>query len=116
MSTTTGLCQAVFAVAFEPTALPSLVDQPTSTLLLLLASSVLGAIVNLLTLQVINYTSGLALKLLGVFRNNLPVFFGYITSVVGFLWYTHLQSYPTSPVEVEPDDDKAIELEEGRAE
>ncbi|KAF4684156.1 hypothetical protein FOZ60_008173 [Perkinsus olseni] len=118
-------------------ALQTAADISEATKLVLLQTSMavsclLGVAVNLLTLAVINCTSGLAMKLLGIFRNNLPVvvsvlllqekvstlqFIGYSISVLGFLTYTYLQSKPPHKViDSEPTTPEALELGEGAAE
>ncbi|KAF4716335.1 hypothetical protein FOZ63_028547, partial [Perkinsus olseni] len=132
MSMATAFCQACLGLLLEPAALPSVPYQSPFTIALLSLSCLLGVAVNLLTLAVINCTSGLAMKLLGIFRNNLPVvvsvlllqekvstlqFIGYSISVLGFLTYTYLQSKsPHKVIDSEPTTPEALELGEGAAE
>lgn len=83
----------------------------------------------MLGLVVINYTSGLALKLLGIFRNNLPVLVsiiflkesisaveltGYVISIFGFIAYAYLQTKtPYTVAGSEPTSIEPVEMEEG---
>ena len=91
--------------------------------LFLLAVSI-GIAVNFVGIFVIEHTSGLTMKLIGVVRNNflilLSIFFlgdittaleiiGYIDSIAGFIWYVKLTHSSRSTAVIVPTEDVGLE-------
>ena len=107
LSPATAISQLLLVCIYEREALLS---EQTWTLAfenwpLFVMGMLLGVAINFVGMFVIKHTSGLMLKLIGVFRNNCLVLFsilflnepttvlqmvGYIVSIGGFVWYSNL--------------------------